>query len=59
MVEETRAAVAGYVADGLASWDCDTLVLEPRGRLLARVVASAFDTTLNRNAQGTTFSRAV
>jgi len=59
MVEEARAAVAGYVADGLASWDCDTLVLEPRGRLLARVVASAFDTTLNRNAQGTTFSRAV
>jgi len=59
MVADARKATASYAEDGLVTWEKDSLILEKRGRLLARNVASAFDAYFHPQSGTVTYSRAV
>lgn len=59
MLADAKQATAHLVEDRLLRWEEDTLILEKRGRLLARVVASTFDAYFHPETGGPTFSRAV
>lgn len=56
---DARAQLAPMVADGLAEWQGDNLVVLPMGRLLVRNLAMVFDAYLARTAGSQTFSRTI
>lgn len=53
------SALVEQVADGLVSLDAHALVLHPKGRLMMRSVAMAFDAYLGEDARQGRFSRTV
>jgi oxygen-independent coproporphyrinogen-3 oxidase len=55
---DVRERLAPMVADGLATWQGDKLVVEPMGRLLVRNLAMCFDAYLAPNNQQM-FSRTI
>jgi oxygen-independent coproporphyrinogen-3 oxidase len=56
---DARERLAPMVADGLASWQGDKLVVAPMGRLLVRNLAMVFDAYLAGSPSQTMFSRTI
>ena len=53
---ETLAALRD---DGLVEWDSEWITVTPRGRLLVRVVAMAFDRHLQNDRERERFSKVI
>ncbi len=59
LVTATKDRLSELEADDLLYWDVNTLHITPRGRLLVRNIASAFDAYLPRQEQSGRFSRSI
>ncbi len=58
-LQEGRARLSPYLADGLVQWEGQRLLITSKGLPLARLIAAAFDPLLSQNQEARRYSQAV